>query len=99
MFQLVLINKKNHITIGMLAMRLWGDCSYFRHCNITHGLKTSNPTTCRPGRVTGGEGDCVPAESGSGEVSRGRPNVFPASSERELQTAVERWSSSWLLHH
>lgn len=50
------------------------------------------------GGVPGGEGDCVPAESGSGEAPGGRLAVLPAPSDRELQTAVERRSSSWLLH-
>lgn len=53
---------------------------------------------CSPGGVTGGEGDCVPAESGSGEAPGGRLTVLPAPSDRELQTAVERRPSSWLLH-
>lgn len=53
---------------------------------------------CSPGGVPGGEGDCVPAESGSGEAPGGRLAVLPAPSDRELQTAVERRSSCWVLH-
>lgn len=46
------------------------------------------------GAVCYGEGDCVSAQSDNGETF----TVLPTSSQRELQSAVERQPGGWLLH-
>lgn len=46
------------------------------------------------GPVCYGEGDCISAQSDNGEAF----TVLPASSQRELQSAVERRPGGRLLH-